>query len=84
LLTAKGLFSEKDAMQGHEDFDLWLKVLPHARFAVIPAALTAYRIHPQQITSPFERKAYKKQAMQILKSHTLTYPFSIKWQARSG
>jgi hypothetical protein len=47
---------------GAEDYDLWLRLLPGARFAKLPTRLYAYRVHPRQISQQFEDVARESSA----------------------
>jgi hypothetical protein len=39
---------------GAEDYDLWLRLLPDARFAKLPTRLYTYRVHARQVSQQYE------------------------------
>jgi glycosyltransferase involved in cell wall biosynthesis len=45
LLTRHGFFDEDPRLRGTEDFELWLRLSPHATFARVDEPLLVYRIH---------------------------------------
>lgn len=50
LLLASGLRYDAAALHA-EDFDLWVRLREHTRFANLPRYLLEYRLHPRQVSS---------------------------------
>jgi glycosyltransferase involved in cell wall biosynthesis len=48
-----------EAMIGNEDWDMWIRMAEHYRFAYLDKILAQYRIHPQSLTGG-RSEAYKR------------------------
>ena len=55
LLVAHGAFDPDPELWGSLDYELWLRLLPHARFAYLPEPLLLYRVHERQMSAQRER-----------------------------
>jgi hypothetical protein len=60
LLRAAGGY--RVAFVGAEDYDLWLRLLPRARFARLPTRLYVYRVHGRQVGPRHEDVARESSA----------------------
>lgn len=54
-----------------EDYGLWLKLVPHTEFAVIPSGLISHRTHTQQVSV----QHYQQQLSSIKKAHAVAFGF---------
>jgi glycosyltransferase involved in cell wall biosynthesis len=50
LFEQHGLFDEDPRLRGTEDYEFWLRVAPHTRFAFLDEPLLLYRDHPRGIS----------------------------------
>lgn len=57
VVEEHGLMDEDPAQRGTEDYEYWLRLAPHVRFAWVDAPLVHYRIHPQGISRQATRNA---------------------------
>ena len=51
LLDTHGAFDPDPELHGSLDYELWLRLIPHAAFARIDEPLLAYRVHPLQMSA---------------------------------
>jgi len=50
LLELHGAFDPDPRLRGSLDYDLWLRLAPHARFAYVDEPLVGYRVHAAQMS----------------------------------
>ena len=62
LLDAHGGFDEDPRQRGTEDYELWLRLAPHAPFAFVDLPLMTYRLHARGLS----RKAVPNAVGQLL------------------
>jgi glycosyltransferase involved in cell wall biosynthesis len=51
MLDAHGLMDEDPRQRGSEDYELWLRLAPHAPFAWVDRPLVHYRVHPAGLSA---------------------------------
>lgn len=54
LVDTLGYYDE--GFDGAEDYEMWLRLAPHTKFANIPKPLISYRIHNERVSEKEERK----------------------------